>query len=215
MSSGHTMPTDPDAVRVQPQPKDERVISGQTSEINCPPTAKGGKGGPSYIAEQLWPLAVPIDTLSPDPSNARKHGEKNMAAIRASLSRFGQRAPIVVQRQGMVIRAGNGRWLAAKAMGWTQIAAVVVDDSSIDAVAFAIADNRTAELAEWDTEVLASLLDTMGEDDLSATGFDRADLDGLLAGLTPAVAPESSAQEIDAESYNGAHKCPKCGFEYD
>ncbi len=164
------------------------------------PETKRGKGGAAYIAEQLWPLAVPIDTLTPDPANARKHGEKNMAAIRASLSRFGQRAPIVVQRQGMVIRAGNGRWLAAKAMGWTQIAAVVVDDSSIDAVAFAIADNRTSELAEWDTEVLASLLNTMPEEDMAATGFDEADLNELLSELTPDVvedeAPEAKPNPV-------------------
>lgn len=168
-----------------------------------------------YIAEQLRPLAIPIGSVNPDAANARKHGEKNMAAIVASLSRFGQRAPIVVQRKGMVVRAGNGRLAAAKSLGWSHIAAVVVDDESVEAVAFAIADNRTAELAEWDTETLASLLDTMSEEDLASTGFDRADLDGLLAGLTPPVAPESSAVEIDAEAFSGAHKCPKCGFEYD
>jgi len=168
-----------------------------------------------YIAEQLRPLAVPIDSVNPDAANARKHGEKNMAAIVASLSRFGQRAPIVVQRKGMVVRAGNGRLAAAKSLGWSHIAAVVVDDESVDAVAFAIADNRTAELAEWDKETLASLLDTLPDEDLGVTGFERADLDILLASLSPAVAPESSAREIDAEAFNGAHKCPKCGFEYD
>jgi ParB-like chromosome segregation protein Spo0J len=168
-----------------------------------------------YIAEQLRPLAVPIGSVNHDAANARKHGEKNMAAIVASLTRFGQRAPIVVQRKGMVVRAGNGRLAAAKSLGWSHIAAVVVDDESVEAVAFAIADNRTAELAEWDQETLASLLNTMGEEDLASTGFDQADLSGLLAGLTPAVAPESSAMEIDAEAFSGAHKCPKCGFEYD
>jgi len=161
---------------------------------------KGGKGGFAYIAEPLWGLAVPIGTLHPDPANARKHNAKNLAAIVASLHRFGQRAPLVVQRKGMVVRAGNGRLEAARSMGWSHVAAVVVDDESIDAVAFAIADNRTAELAEWDNEVLASLLDTLPEDALPATGFGKDDLAALLDGL--------HAMPIDAPVLSSADKAP-------
>lgn len=152
-----------------------------------------------YIAEQLRPLAVPIDSVHPDAANARKHGEKNMAAIVASLSRFGQRAPIVVQRKGMVVRAGNGRLAAAKSLGWSHIAAVVVDDESVEAVAFAIADNRTAELAEWDKETLASLLDTLPEEDLGVTGFDESDLKELLSELAPQVEQDAEPKTDRAE----------------
>jgi ParB-like chromosome segregation protein Spo0J len=139
-----------------------------------------------------------------------------MEAIKASLARWGQRQPIVVQRNGMVVRAGNGRLEAAKAIGWTHIAAVVVDDESADAVAFAIADNRTAELAEWDTETLATLLDTLPQEVKVDTGFTDADLDAMLKSLTPIVPMASTgAKEIDVESFNGQCKCPRCGFEYD
>jgi len=147
-----------------------------------------------YIAEGLRSLAVPVTSLVPDAANARKHNEKNIEAIKASLSRFGQRAPIVVQRKGMVVRAGNGRLEAAKAIGWTHIAAVIVDEESADAVAFAIADNRTAELAEWDNETLANLLNTMGEEDLKYTGFDDADLRALLSDLTPDVVEDTTPE---------------------
>jgi site-specific DNA-methyltransferase (adenine-specific) len=138
-----------------------------------------------------------------------------MEAIVASLSRFGQRTPIVVQRKGMVVRAGNGRLEAAKRLGWQHIAAVVVDDDSVEAVSYAIADNRTAELAEWDSETLASLLDTLPKEALEATGYTEDDLQALLAGLTPAIGGEGSTKEIDMSTYNGQHQCPKCGFEYD
>lgn len=113
--------------------------------------ADAGKGwhGP----DALRSLLVPIESLSPDPSNARKHGERNIDAIVASLHRFGQRFPVVVQKQGMIVRAGNGRIEAMKRLGWKNVAAVVVDESSVDATAFAIADNRTAELAQWDDEM--------------------------------------------------------------
>jgi DNA modification methylase len=162
----------------------------------------GGKGGEvyPYIAEGLRHLATPIAQLVPDAANARRHGPKNLDAIKASLTRWGQRAPIVVQRKGNIVRAGNGRLEAAKALGWTHLAAVVVDDDSADAVAFALADNRTAELAEWDDATLATLLDSMPKDLAAEVGFDQADIDELMRELTPEVVedevPEPPANPV-------------------
>src|SRR5689334_9508077 len=110
-----------------------------------------------HIAAPLRALALPLDSLTLDPANARTHDEKNLAAIKGSLKRFGQRLPLVVQRQGMIVRAGNGRVMAGRSMGWSHMACVVVDESEVEATAFAIADNRSAELAEWDDEALAKL----------------------------------------------------------
>lgn len=147
------------------------------------------------IADPIKKLAVPIDGLHPDPSNARKHGEKNLEAIKASLSAFGQRKPIVVQREGMIVRAGNGTLAAAKALGWTEIAAVVIDDDNATAVQFAIADNRTGELAEWDDEVLASLLDGMDDQARELLAFDDADMSELMKGLEPEEIVEDEIHE--------------------
>lgn len=157
--------------------------SGSVVSENAP--SDGGKGwcGP----DALRPLLVPIESLSPDPSNARRHDERNIEAIVASLHRFGQRFPVVVQKQGMIVRAGNGRVEAMKRLGWRQVAAVVVDESSVDATAFAIADNRTAELAQWDDETLASLLQSLDESDRAVAGFTEAELGELLERLTPDV----------------------------
>lgn len=63
---------------------------------------------------------VSIDSLVFDPANVRKHPEKNLATIKASLLRFGQQKPIVVDANG-VVRAGNGTLAAAKALGWKEI----------------------------------------------------------------------------------------------
>lgn len=177
-------------------------------------SATGGKGGLAYIAEQLRPLALPIDTLKPDPANARKHDQRNLDAIAASLSRFGQRAPIVVQREGMIVRAGNGRLAAAKSLGWSHMAAVVVDDASIDAVAFAIADNRTAELAAWDDETLAALLDTMEPADLAVTGFTEQELAARLAALTPPSFDPVSADDQSRLDQKAPKECPNCGHTW-
>jgi DNA modification methylase len=149
----------------------------------------------AYIAEPLRHLAVPVTSLSLDPANARKHDERNLASIRGSLARFGQRFPLVVQKQGMVVRAGNGRLLAAKELGWTHVAALVVDESEVEATAFAIADNRTAELAEWDDESLAQLLQSLPDDAFAATGFGDDDLKELLDRLAPAEPTQDEVPE--------------------
>jgi DNA modification methylase len=148
-----------------------------------------------YIAQPLRSLALPIESLVPDPANARTHDEKNLASIKASLSRFGQRLPIVVQKQGMIVRAGNGRLLAARELGWTHMAAVVVDESEVEATAFAIADNRSAELAEWDDEALAKLLQALPDDAFAATGFSDGDLNDLLDTLAPAGVTQDEPPE--------------------
>jgi site-specific DNA-methyltransferase (adenine-specific) len=100
-----------------------------------------------------------IADLTPDPQNARQHDDKNLKAIEGSLKEFGQRKPIVITEAGVIV-AGNGTVEAAKRLGWTQIDVVKVpNDWTPDKIkAFAIADNRTAELANWNQEVLTSQL---------------------------------------------------------
>jgi hypothetical protein len=126
-----------------------------------------------------------VSELSQDPANARKHGEKNLASIVASLRRFGQQKPIVVDRNG-IVRAGNGTLTAAAELGWDEIDVVVTGLNGSDATAYAIADNRTAELAEWDDEVLAATLQGLLTDDealLEAAGFSEDELAAMLGEL--------------------------------
>jgi len=100
---------------------------------------------------------VAVQDLQQDPNNARKHDTKNLDAIAYSLKTFGQRKPIVVSQDNVVI-AGNGTLTAAKQLGWTEItiARVPADWTKDQIKAYALADNRSAELAEWDKDVLAN-----------------------------------------------------------
>lgn len=109
-----------------------------------------------------------IEQLKLDPNNARKHDNANLEAIAGSLTQFGQRKPIVISQDNIVV-AGNGTLTAAKSLGWTEIDAVRVPaDWDADRIkAFALADNRTAELAAWDQQVMASQLLELQE-----AGFD-------------------------------------------
>lgn len=100
-----------------------------------------------------------ISELTLDPKNARKHSQKNLDAITASLKQFGQRKPIVITTKGLIL-AGNGTVEAAKALGWDYIDVAIApkDWDENTAKAYALADNRSAELAEWDQIVLAETL---------------------------------------------------------
>ena len=144
----------------------------------------------NHIVEGLRPLAVPMAALNPDPNNAMTHGEKNLSTIMNSLRRFKQRKPIVVQKNGMVIRAGNGTFEAAKTLGWTHIAAVVVDDEAPEATAYALVDNQSAKLAEWHDGNLAAQLQSLPDELRGVTGFDEVDLKNLLSDLTPTTTAE-------------------------
>jgi DNA modification methylase len=88
-----------------------------------------------------------------------------------------------VDRQGC-IRAGNGTYAAGKALGWTEIDVVETDLEGVEAVAYAIADNRTSDLSTFEDEALAKLLIELREQEaLPGTGFDDGDLDRLLMEL--------------------------------
>lgn len=121
--------------------------------------------------DKLTIETIKIEQLKFDPTNARKHDAKNLEAIAGSLKLFGQRKPIVVTPDNVVV-AGNGTLEAAKSLGWDEIniARTPVGWTWEQIKAFALADNRTAELAEWDAQVLA---DQMIE--LDAHGWDLAE----------------------------------------
>jgi DNA modification methylase len=124
---------------------------------------------------------VPLTSLHADPANARSHGERNLDAIRASLSRFGQAEPLVVQRSTGRVVGGNGRLVAMKAMGWTDADIVELDLDDLQATALGIALNRTSELAEWDLPALSKLLESLQADGaLDGVGFDEKEIDRIL-----------------------------------
>ena len=155
---------------------------------------------------------IPISSLIPDPNNARQHDDKNLSAIKGSLAKFGQQKPIVIDDKNVVI-AGNGTLDSAKELGWTEIACVRSDLKTItEKTAFALADNRTSELANWDMEVLGKELLSLQEDDfdIGEIGFDPADFE-------PKELPDiDGAKELNASDFdNFDHQCPKCGFEWD
>ena len=137
---------------------------------------------------------VPIDSLSLDPANTRKHGERNMDAIKGSLAQFGQVEPLVVQKGTGRIIGGNGRFSAMKTLGFTEVAIYEVELDATQAAALGIALNRTAELAEWDEHILGTLLGGLQDTpiDMTTLGFTDQEISNLMAKLDPpAPKPDS------------------------
>lgn len=152
----------------------------------------------------MTPETAPIASLHQDPANVRKHSERNLASIKASLARFGQQKPVVVGKNNVVL-AGNGTLAAAMSLGWTEIQIVRTTLAGTEATAYAIADNRTAELAEWDDQALAETLRSLQSEDfdLDAVGFTSEEVDKLIEGLGNEVlaaageASEDGGGEVD------------------
>jgi site-specific DNA-methyltransferase (adenine-specific) len=138
------------------------------------------------ISEDLLNLATPVKNLKLLEGNPRKG---DVAAVAKSLDTFGQRKPIVALRDGTVI-AGNHTLQAAVSLGWDEIAVVYTDDDPVTAKAYALADNRTAELGGYDDEALAALMSEVAEADLelfAATAWTIDDLESLLADAEEAL----------------------------
>lgn len=124
-----------------------------------------------------------------------------MQAIAASLGRFGQLRPILVQESTGRIVAGNHTYQAAQLLGADDIAAVFVNLDDDDARDYLAADNRTSDLASYDDAALAQLLmDTADAGRLEGTGYDAAYVDSLVARLDashPYQAPPEPPPTVD------------------
>lgn len=145
-------------------------------------------------------VTVPIDAIRPHPRNPR---QGDVGAIHESIENNGFYGAIIAQKSTGYILAGNHRWQAARQAGATEIPVTWVDVDDDHALRILLADNRTNDLATYDTDTLAQLLREIHADtgSLLGTGYDGDDLDQLLAdlGQAPEPGPAPEAQIDRAE----------------
>jgi ParB-like chromosome segregation protein Spo0J len=160
---------------------------------------------------------VAIESMNFDSANVRKRDQRATKTLEASLRQFGPARSIVLDANG-VVRAGNGTLEAAAAAGATevlvvkrkrnQLVAVQCDDwTAVEATAYAIADNRTAELATWDYQALGLTLNALQADDfdLDVTGWEPHEVEPLLlADWSPAAVDDLPG--LGDERKDGEHK---------
>ncbi len=165
----------------------------------------------SDMRQQMsWPgdtEVVAISALRPSPQNARIHSRRQIRKIAESIRRFGFLVPALIDENNQII-AGHGRVAAVKLLGWQEVPALRVEHlDEAEKRAYALADNRLAEKAGWDRQMLAIELQAIIDLDISIelTGFEIAEVDLILEGEAEARAPDRNIDDdIPAISMSGA-----------
>lgn len=141
----------------------------------------------------------------------------DVGALCVSFQENGFYGSVIVDKRDGRVLAGNHRVMAARQLGMMQIPVQYVEtDGDIHALKVLLADNRHSDLATYDNNLLAELLQTVaGADSLLGTGYDGDDLDDLLRKVTPDR--DFTNEEIDPDSLLGddACTCPRCGFQFE
>jgi ParB-like chromosome segregation protein Spo0J len=146
----------------------------------------------------------PVDSLQPDPKNARLYSDKQVQQIAKSISAFGFNVPVLVNEDSQVM-AGHGRLLACKLLGIDNVPVIRLDHlSEHQRRAFMIADNRLTENAAWDDRLLGEQLKILSEAELDftleTTGFEMGEIDLMIENLAPATSGEVDSADIQPES---------------
>jgi DNA modification methylase len=129
--------------------------------------------------------SCPVDSLAPYKNNARTHSKKQLRQIADSIERFGFTNPVLIDDDNMII-AGHGRVEAAKLIGMSKVPVRRLSHLSKDEVrAYILADNKLAENAGWDKDLLAiefqALMDL--DFDIELLGFSTAEIDLTIGGI--------------------------------
>ena len=152
----------------------------------------------SCVLSPLADLRIVVRSLAalkPNTRNARTHSRRQIRQIADSIAAFGFNNPVLVDDNNLII-AGHGRVEAARLLGLSEVPTVCLAHmSEAEKRAYVIADNRLAEKAGWDEEILAiefqSLIELVPELDLTVTGFEIAEIDFILQDNDNAAEPDA------------------------
>jgi len=137
----------------------------------------------------LQVLYQKIEQLKPYDRNARTHTDRQIKQIAESIRVFGFVNPVLVDRNNRVI-AGHGRVEAARLLGMTEVPTIRLEDLSEEQIrAYVLTDNKLAENAGWDREILAVELQHLltldcADFDVTITGFEIGEIDAILEDAT-------------------------------
>lgn len=158
---------------------------------------------------------IEISQLSADVANVRTHGESQISKLMASLRRWGQTLPLLVDANNLV-RVGNARLEAMLRLSWTKCKIVRMDLSPTEWVALSVADNRLHDESSFDQNALANVLTALrAEDvDMQAVGYTPAELAELLGEQQGADAQPPADFPVVDETISTEHECPKCKYKW-
>ena len=157
----------------------------------------------SLEESKLFIVYQNIDQLKPNPHNARTHSTRQIRQIAESIREFGFTNPVIVDAENRIV-AGHGRVAAAKRLGITTVPTIRLDGLTKEQIrAYVIADNKLAENAGWDREILAiefQELFALDFLDITVTGFETAEIDLILEEAKTAAEEEPTPEpDFDQE----------------
>lgn len=146
---------------------------------------------------------MPISQLKPSSRNARTHDERQMTVLKASMREFGFMNPVLIDEHDEII-VGHGRVEAAKQIGIRKVPAIRIEGLSADQIrAYRIADNRIAELAGWDREILAIELQHLEaieiEFSIETIGFTPVEFDTIMTDTQRAKEVAADVRALGAD----------------
>lgn len=151
--------------------------------------------------------------LTPYAKNARTHSREQVGQIAASIREFGWMNPVIVDASDNII-AGHGRVLAAKRLGLRTVPVIRVTHlTATQRRAYVLADNRLAEAAGWDDELLRVEVQELTDAgfNVELAGFDAEEIEAILAGEDP---PAPKTRRQNAADSARVVTCPKCSHEF-
>jgi ParB-like chromosome segregation protein Spo0J len=154
-----------------------------------------------------------IERIKPYPGNPRQN-DAAIAPVAESIRQFGFRQPLVVLTDGVLV-VGHTRWQAARRLGLRKVPVHVADLTEEQARAYRLADNRLAEIAGWDYDLLPIELEALqtGGVDLTSLGFDTTELAKLLEQDPADFEPTEEADQGRLDRKDPV-RCPHCGKEF-
>lgn len=171
-----------------------RTLSEPVSALTRP-RSKPARGLQNQVVPRL------VSELRPFPGNARHHPEAQIASLMKNIKRVWTN-PILIDEDGTIL-AGHGRWVAAQRLGMTEVPTIVVGGlNDHEKRAIVIADNRIAEQAEWDFDVLRLELQKLIDIDFDVelTGFSTGEIDLLIDSHAAKAEAADPADAVDEPS---------------
>src|SRR3954447_20241620 len=164
------------------------------------PSFSGAVGKPAAGFPRLAIVYKNVSDLKPNTRNPKIHSKKQIRQVADSIRQFGFNVPILTDATGSIV-AGHARCEAAKLLGISAVPTISLEDlTEAQARAFMIADNRLCEIAEWDNQLLAQDFKELSVLDLGfsleTTGFETAEIDLFIGGLSPAIQGPDPADRV-------------------
>jgi hypothetical protein len=171
--------------------------------------------GPQVEVKCSFTKMMPTASVKPNPKNPSSHNEHQVALLARIIQSQGWRLPITVsKRSGYVVR-GHARLAAGKLLGCKTVPVDLQDYASAEQeTADMIADNRIAELAETDADVMREIMKDLGSEDLKITGYEQDEIEKMMKDwevAPPAVDDDDPDEKPEKKK---TLKCPKCGHRF-